>query len=230
MNNLSPQNLASYIDHTCLKPETTDQDIKTLCAEAAEHGFATVCVPPSYISLARSLLKNTEVKTITVVGFPLGYSLTDTKISETKSCIAAGAEEIDMVVNMGFVKNGSWDLVEKDIAAVVNAAGKIPVKVILETAALTDVEKKLASECALRAQALFLKTSTGFHAKGGATVDDVKILKSVAGSVMKVKASGGIRTTEDALKMIEAGASRLGTSNSLAIIGAVKGSQNAKTY
>ncbi len=211
--------LAGFIDHTALKPTTTTTEIKKLCAEAREFSFHTVCVNACYIKLCREELKGTAVKTITVVGFPLGATLTAAKVAETKLAIEAGAQEIDMVINVGALKSGDTILVKNDIAEIVKASGNVPVKVIIETCFLTDEEKVTACKLAKEAGAAFVKTSTGFGS-GGATVDDIKLMRQTVGKEMGVKASGGIRTLADALVLIEAGASRLGTSNSVAIVSA----------
>ena len=220
----SPTNCASYFDHTLLKAEAKESEIDRLCQEARDHGFASVCVNPWYVTRARKLLAGSPVMAITVVGFPLGASTTASKASETKDAIAAGAQEVDMVVNLGAVKSGQWTAVEDDIRAVVQAAGSVPVKVILETAALTADEKVATARAAKSAGAAFVKTSTGFHASGGATVEDVALLRRTVGPTMGVKASGGIRTAADARRMIEAGATRLGASASVAILHELTGS------
>ena len=209
--------LAKYIDHTLLKPDATVEQIRVLCQEAAEHGFAAVCVNPAYVDLAAHLLAGTGVKVATVVGFPLGATLTEIKVAETKAAIERHADEIDMVINIGAAKSGAWDAVEHDIRAVVEAAEKNTVKVIIETCLLNDDEKRLACEAALSAGAHFVKTSTGFGS-GGATVADICLMKQVVGEKALIKASGGVRNREQALAMIEAGASRIGTSAGVAIV------------
>ncbi|MGE5593306.1 MAG: deoxyribose-phosphate aldolase [Betaproteobacteria bacterium] len=212
------RDLAAMIDHTLLKPEATKDQIVKLCEEAVEFGFASVCINPTYVSLAADLLKNTPVKVCTVVGFPLGASTPLVKAMEARDAIAAGAREIDMVINVGALKSGDDDLVGRDIRAVVEAArGRALVKVILETALLTDDEKVKACLIAKAEGADFVKTSTGFG-PGGATVEDVRLMRKVVGNEMGVKASGGIRNLESARKMIEAGASRIGASASVAIV------------
>jgi len=206
------------IDHTLLKPEATKDQIVKLCEEAVEFGFASVCINPTYVSLAADLLRNTPVKVCTVVGFPLGASTPLVKAVEARDAIAAGAREIDMVINIGALKSGDDDLVGRDIRAVVEAArGRALVKVILETALLTDDQKVKACLIAKAEGADFVKTSTGFG-PGGATVEDVRLMRKVVGKEMGVKASGGIRNLESARKMIEAGASRIGASASVAIV------------
>lgn len=212
------RDLAAIIDHTLLKPEATKDQIVKLCEEAMEFGFASVCVNPTYVSLAAGLLKDTPVKVCTVVGFPLGASTPLVKAVEARDAIAAGAREIDMVINVGALKSGDDDLVGRDIRAVVEAArGKALVKVILETALLTNDEKVKACLIAKAEGADFVKTSTGFG-PGGATVEDVRLMRKVVGADMGVKAAGGIRTLETALAMVEAGASRIGASASVAIV------------
>ena len=222
MNNLE---LAKMIDHTILKANATQSDIEKLCDEAKKYNFASVCVNPYWVPLASDLLKNSTVKVCTVIGFPLGATSSESKASETEIAILQGADEVDMVINVGAMKNNQTDIVEKDIFSVVNSArqtGKaqnknITVKVILETCYLTKDEIKNACLCAKNAGADFVKTSTGFGT-GGATVEDVKLMKETVGSSMEVKASGGIRDYETAIKMIEAGATRLGTSSGIAIV------------
>lgn len=222
MNNAE---LAKMIDHTILKANATQSDIEKLCEEAKEYNFASVCVNPYWVPLASDLLKNSTVKVCTVIGFPLGATSSESKVSETEIAILQGADEVDMVINVGAMKNNQTDIVEKDILSVVNSARKtgkaqnknITVKVILETCYLTKDEIKNACLCAKNAGADFVKTSTGFGT-GGATVEDVKLMKETVGSSMEVKASGGIRDYETAIKMIEAGATRLGTSSGIAIV------------
>ena len=209
-----PRDLAKYIDHTLLKPDATEDDIKKLCAEAREHEFASVCINPTYVSLAKRELMNAPVKVCTVVGFPLGAHSSDVKAMETRRAIREGAKEIDMVINIGALKSGNDELVYRDIRTVVEPCsdGNALCKVIIETALLTDDEKKRACELAQKAYANYVKTSTGF-ASGGATEHDVALMSQVvAGSKMGVKASGGIGTFEDAQKMIAAGATRIGAS------------------
>lgn len=210
--------IKSMIDHTLLKPDSTKEGISLLCEEAKKYEFAAICVNPYYISLCKELLKDSDVRIATVVGFPLGANTKETKAFETIDAIKKGAQEIDMVINIGALKNKDYDVVMDDIKAVVDAAkGEAIVKVILETCLLTDEEKKKACEISLEAGADFIKTSTGFST-GGATIEDVKMMKSVAGDKMEVKASGGIRDLETANKMIEAGATRLGTSSGIKIV------------
>ncbi|HSI67213.1 MAG TPA: deoxyribose-phosphate aldolase [Planococcus sp. (in: firmicutes)] len=212
------KNIASYIDHTVLKADTTADQIKQLCKEAAENSFASVCVNPAWVSLAADGLKGSTVKVCTVIGFPLGASTSETKAFETKDAIEKGAEEIDMVVNIGALKSGDENLVKEDIQAVVNAAkGKAIVKVIIETCLLTDEEKVTASRLSKEAGADFVKTSTGFST-GGATIEDVKLMRETVGSELGVKASGGVRSLEDVQAMIDAGATRIGASSGVQIM------------
>ena len=206
------------IDHTLLKPEATKSDLEKLCEEAKTYSFCSVCVNPANVRLAAKLLKGSTVKVCTVIGFPLGACTPSTKAMETRDAIANGAGEVDMVINVGALKSGDYDLCSRDIKAVVDAAdGQALVKVILETCLLTDEEKRKACLLAKNAGANFVKTSTGFS-KGGATVEDVTLMRQVVGSEMGVKASGGVRDRETAEKMVAAGATRLGTSSGLAIV------------
>lgn len=217
--------LNKYIDHTLLKPQATHKQIEELCKQALKYDFASVCVNSCYASYCRDLLKDSDVKVCCVVGFPLGCCDTDSKVFETKSAIAHGAEEIDMVINVGFAKEHNWQAVKDDIAAVVEAANGKTVKVIIETCLLTDDEKAEACICAMMANATFVKTSTGFST-GGATTDDVYLMKSVVGKKCLVKAAGGIRSYDDARKMIDAGADRLGCSASVEIMKEYEQSKN----
>jgi len=215
-----PDDLARYIDHTILKPNATEEQIRTLCAEALEFNFRSVCVNPTWVSLAADLLRGSEVLTCTVVGFPLGANESAIKAMEARRAIRNGAREIDMVINIGALKGGNDALVLRDIRAVVEDCvdGNAVCKVILETALLTDEEKRRASELARAARADFVKTSTGFST-GGATVSDVALMAEVVrGAGMEVKASGGISSYSDARAMIEAGATRLGASASIGIV------------
>lgn len=205
------------IDHTLLKPEATREQIQKLCAEALTHHFFSVCINPFYVPYAAELLKGSDVSVCTVIGFPLGANSTETKVFETKKAIADGASEIDMVINVGAIKNKEWDLVKKDIEAVVLAAGPKIVKVIFETCLLSNEEKIKASELASQAGAHFVKTSTGFST-GGATLEDVALMKAHILPQMEVKASGGVRDLEAAKAFIAAGATRLGTSSGIAIL------------
>ena len=211
--------IEKLIDHTLLKSDASAEQIKKICAEARQYGFMSVCVNPARVELVHKELEGSGVKTCCVIGFPLGATLSSVKAFEAQEAIKLGAEEVDMVINIGAVKDGNWELVESDIRAVVEAAnGKALVKVIIETCLLTDEEKIKACECAMRAKADFVKNSTGFST-AGATEHDVKLMRSVVGDSMGVKASGGVRTPEDAEKFIAAGASRLGTSNGVKLLG-----------
>lgn len=211
-------NIASYIDHTLLKPESTESQVVQLCKEAAEFKFASVCVNPTWVETAAAELTGSGVKVCTVIGFPLGASTPETKAFETTDAISKGAGEIDMVLNVGALKSGNTDHVKKDIEAVVNAAkGKAIVKVILETCLLTDEEKITASQLSKEAGADFVKTSTGFST-GGATIEDVKLMRQTVGADLGVKASGGVRSLEDVEAMIEAGATRIGASSGVKIM------------
>lgn len=216
---ISDKSLARMIDHTLLKPEASADEIKKLCEEARKYTFASVCINPCYVSLCNNLLKDTPVKVCTVIGFPLGANTTETKRFEAEQAIANGASEIDMVINVGRLKQGDYDYVFNDVNKVVLAAKKnnAVCKVILETALLTDEEKVKACVICKTAGADFVKTSTGFS-KGGATVGDIALMKYVVGSAVGVKASGGIRTREDAEAMIAGGADRIGASASVKIV------------
>ncbi len=204
---------ASLIDHTLLKPEASEADIQRLCKEAAEFGFASVCVNPAWVKKAAGFLQGTGVPVCTVIGFPLGATLPDVKAFEARRCIFNGAREVDMVINIGALKSGDDCAVEDDIRAVAAAAHEngVLLKVIIETALLTDEEKVRACLASKNAGADFVKTSTGF-AKGGATVDDVALMRRTVGSALGVKASGGVKGIEDARAMFEAGATRIGAS------------------
>jgi len=209
--------IARMIDHTLLKAEATKEQIIKLCEEARKYSFASCCINPAHVKLAAECLRGSPVKTCTVIGFPLGATTSMVKAMETRDAIADGADEIDMVINVGALKAGDYDLVRRDIEAVVNAArGKI-VKVIIEAALLTDEEKVTACQLAKQAGADFVKTSTGFG-PGGATVHDIALMRKTVGKSKGVKASGGIRDFETARQMIEAGATRIGASASVAIV------------
>lgn len=209
--------LAKYIDHTILKPDATAAQVKKLCDEAKQYGFASVCVNPSRIALAAEELKGTDVTPCCVVGFPLGAIPSESKAAETAVAVKNGAREIDMVIDVGRAKDGDWAYVESDIAAVKAACGEAKLKVIIETCLLTDDEKVQACLAAKRAKADFVKTSTGFS-KAGATVADVKLMRETVGPDMGVKAAGGIHNRAEAEAMIEAGASRIGASSGIAIV------------
>ncbi|MFB3815215.1 MAG: deoxyribose-phosphate aldolase [Terriglobales bacterium] len=211
--------VARAIDHTLLKPEATREAISKLCQEALEYGFCAVCVQPSQVALVRRLLDSSGVKTASVIGFPQGATLTTAKRFEAAEVVRLGAQELDMVINVGALKSGDHVYVRNDIRAVaeVTHAGGAILKVIIEAALLTKDEKGLACELAVAAGADFVKTSTGFGG-GGATVEDVALMRSVVGPNVGVKASGGIRTAADAIAMLKAGANRLGTSGSVGIV------------
>lgn len=211
-------NVAKMIDHTVLKADTKKEAIKVLCQEAMEYGFKAVCVNPTHIEYCKELLQGSDVLVATVVGFPLGANTTETKVFETKDAIIKGADEIDMVINIGALKDGDYQLVKDDIEQVVNACGdRAIVKVIIETSLLSQDEKVKACELSMSAGAHFVKTSTGFST-GGATLDDVALMKSIVGDKLEVKASGGVKDYEMALKMNQAGATRIGTSSGITII------------
>ncbi|HFU4497562.1 TPA: deoxyribose-phosphate aldolase [Streptococcus suis] len=209
--------LNKYIDHTILKPETTQEQVEKILSEAKEYDFASVCVNPTWVSLAAESLKDSDVKVCTVIGFPLGANTSAVKAFETKDAIANGADEIDMVINIGALKAGNDALVLDDIKAVVDASGDKLVKVIIEACLLTDDEKVRACQLSKEAGADYVKTSTGFST-GGATVADVALMRKTVGPDMDVKASGGARSYEDAIAFIEAGASRIGASSGVAIM------------
>lgn len=210
--------LESFIDHTLLKPDTTVEDIKKICEEAKEYNFFSVCINPSYVKLSKELLDGSDTKVCTVIGFPLGATTSEVKSFETKDAINNGADEVDMVINIGALKSGDYNLVKEDIQAVVDAAdGQALVKVIIESALLTSDEIMTASKLSKEAGADFVKTSTGFNG-GGATEEAVALMRMTVGEDLGVKASGGIRSREDALKMIEKGATRLGASSGVKII------------
>lgn len=207
--------VARLIDHTLLKPEAAEADIRQVCAEAREYGFASVCVNGTWVPLVSAELQGTGVAACAVVGFPLGATLTAVKRAEAEACVAAGAQELDMVLSIGALRSGHNDAVREDISAVVGAGA--PVKVILETCLLTDEEKERACRLAQEAGAAFVKTSTGFNT-GGATEADVALMRRVVGPAMGVKASGGIRTLADVRKMVAAGATRIGASAGVRIV------------
>jgi deoxyribose-phosphate aldolase len=219
--------IASLIDHTLLKPEASRDEIRKLCEEAAHFGFASVCINPWYVPLAAEMLRGTNVKVCTVVGFPLGATLPQVKIYEAEEAIKLGAQEIDMVINIGALKSGQDDVVESDIRGVVEAShrGGAICKVILETALLTQEEKTRASTAAKRARADFVKTSTGFST-AGATAEDVALMRAVVGPEMGVKAAGGVRSFADLKKMVRAGATRIGASASVKIMEEAANSAN----
>jgi deoxyribose-phosphate aldolase len=216
-----PDNLemAGKIDHTLLKPEATREEISQLCFEARKFNFASVCINPTHVKLCKSLLRGSSVKVCTVIGFPLGATTPEVKVFETRQAIEDGAEEVDMVINIGGMKDKNYELVARDICGVVKEAHlyDVLVKVILETALLTDEEKKIACLLVKEAGAEYVKTSTGFS-KGGATVEDVALMRRTVGPLMGVKAAGGVRTREDFEKMVSAGATRIGASAGVKIV------------
>lgn len=209
--------IAKKIDHTMLKADAATQTITRYCKEALEYGFASVCVNSCQVPLVSSLLKDSEVKTCCVVGFPLGAMLTSAKAFEASESVKAGANEVDMVINVGAVKDKNWDFVRDDIKAVVEASKPAIVKVIIETCLLTDEEKVKACELSEEAGAAFVKTSTGFST-GGATVEDIKLMRETVGDRLEVKASGGIRTPEFARDLVAAGADRIGAGNGIVLL------------
>ena len=210
--------VANMIDHTILKAFATTEDVKAICKEAIENNFFSVCINPTHIEFAKKELADSDVKVCTVIGFPLGANTPEVKSFETKDAIAKGADEVDMVINIGALKDKNYDLVLRDIKAVVDAADKKAlVKVIIETCYLTDEEKKIACELAVKAGTDYVKTSTGFGT-GGSTPADIKLMRETVGENIGVKASGGVRCEEDAVKVIDAGATRIGASASIAIV------------
>ncbi|MBC7543898.1 MAG: deoxyribose-phosphate aldolase [Candidatus Sericytochromatia bacterium] len=218
--------LASYIDHTLLKADAIEAEVLKLCAEARQNHFASVCVNPGWVKLCADQLRGSKVMVCTVIGFPLGATSTGAKVAETRQAIADGADEIDMVLNIGALKSGQLGLVEQDIRSVKQACGRHTLKVILETALLKDDEKVTACELSKQAGADFVKTATGFG-PGGATEADIALMRRTVGPEMGVKASGAVRDTETAQKMIAAGANRIGASASVAIVtGAAAGKGN----
>ncbi|WP_309571969.1 deoxyribose-phosphate aldolase [Deinococcus sp.] len=209
--------LAPYIDHTLLKATATPTDIEQLCAEAREHSFYAVCLNPVYIPLAAQVLAGSDVKIATVCGFPLGAVSSDQKAVEARLSVEAGAHEIDMVIHIGAALAGDWDAVQADVRAVRQAIPDHVLKVIIETCYLNDEQKRSATEAAVQGGADFVKTSTGFGT-GGATLDDVRLMRDVIAGRAQIKAAGGVRTPDDARAMIEAGATRLGTSGGVALV------------
>ncbi|NLK98171.1 MAG: deoxyribose-phosphate aldolase [Epulopiscium sp.] len=224
---MEDKQLASMIDHTVLKPDAKEEDIKKLCEEAIEYGFATVCVNPCYVPMAKHLLQDSDVGITTVIGFPLGANTITTKTAEAEEAIENGATEVDMVINIGALKDKKYDYIRDEIKAVVHTVNKrAVVKVIIETSLLTDEEKEKACLLAKEAGADFVKTSTGFSG-GGATKEDIELMRRTVGDTMGVKASGGVRTRQDAEALIKAGATRIGASASVAII---KGEKSSSSY
>lgn len=220
---LSTETVPSFIDHTLLKPEATEGDVRRVCEEAAHFGFATVCVNPHWVAMAAEVLAGAGVGVCTVIGFPLGANRTGTKIAEAREALADGATELDMVMNIGALRSGHYSVVQEEIAALAKAAheGGAILKVIQETCLLTREEKIAAAEAAVEARADFVKTSTGFST-GGATVEDVQLLRQTVGDVLGVKASGGVRTWAALQEMVRAGATRIGTSSGVSILTEIK--------
>jgi deoxyribose-phosphate aldolase len=212
-----PADLAKLIDHTLLKPEATRDEVVKLCEEARKYKFASVCVNTTWVPLCKSMLAGSGVMVCCVVGFPLGAMAPTAKAYEARDAVRQGAQEVDMVINIGALKSKDYETVFEDICRVVKASGSAAVKVILETSALNTEEKIIGCTLSKLAGAAFVKTSTGFG-KGGATVEDVQLMRSIVGGELGVKASGGVRTAEDALKMAQAGANRIGASASVAIV------------
>lgn len=211
-------NYAAYIDHTLLKADATKQQVLDLCQEAKKYSFASVCINPTWVKTAAEALQGTEVKVCTVIGFPLGASTPEVKAFEAKDAIANGATEVDMVINIGALQSGLLEQVQNDMEAVVEAAkDQALVKVIIETSLLDDIQKRTACELAVLAGADFVKTSTGFST-GGATPEDVKLMRAVVGPAIGVKASGGVRSAEDVDRMMESGATRIGASSGVSIM------------
>ncbi|MFV9673382.1 MAG: deoxyribose-phosphate aldolase [Acidimicrobiia bacterium] len=226
-----PLDVAKYIDHTLLKPDATADEIDVLCDEAEEFGFASVCVNPTWVKRAADRLRGSDVKTCSVIGFPLGATTPEIKAMEARRALRDGAREVDMVINIGALKSGDNELVRTDIEKVVDSAheGGAIVKVILETSKLTDEEKVIASALAKQAKADYVKTSTGFGG-GGATVYDVSLMRETVGPDMGVKASGGVHTAQEAEDMIAAGATRIGASAGVVIVGGTEGDSGGKGY
>lgn len=218
-------NYNKFIDHTALKADTTKATITKLCEEAAHYDFASVCVNPTWVSYCADYLKDTDVKVCTVIGFPLGANTSEVKAFEAKNAIDNGADEVDMVINIGALKDGNTELVYNDIKAVVDASGNHCVKVIIETCLLTDEEIVTVCKLAMKAKATFVKTSTGFST-GGATPKDVALMKKTVEGVCEVKASGGVRNYADMMAVIEAGATRIGTSAGVALMNNQESSQD----
>lgn len=218
MENLpTNKHLNQHIDHTLLKPTATPEDIKILCSEAKYHNFYGVCINGGNVGLAASMLKDTDIKVVAVVGFPLGATSTEAKIAEARDCIENGADEIDMVINIGLLKAGHVKAVEDEIAAIKESLENVVLKVIIETCYLTDDEKKAACKAAVDSKADFVKTSTGFG-PAGATIEDINLIKSVVGEKLQIKASGGIKDQKTALEYLDLGVTRLGTSSGVEIV------------
>jgi len=221
LTGVTKRQLERMIDSTNLRPDATTEDIKQLCRDAKKYNFASVCVNPCFVSLEADLLISVEVKVCCAIGFPLGAATPESKVFEAKDAVRNGADEIDMMINIGALKDKKYEIVKKEIKDIVDVVGKVVVKVIIETCYLTDEEKIKACEIAKEAGAHFVKTSTGFGPKG-ATVEDVALMRKTVGPNMGVKASGGIRTVDDAVKMVNAGANRIGTSNAVEIVEGIR--------
>jgi len=217
LTSVTKRQLERMIDSTNLRPDAITEDIKKLCRDAKKYNFASVCVNPCFVSLAADLLISVEVKVCCAIGFPLGAATPESKVFEAKDAVRNGADEIDMVINIGALKDKKYEIVKKEIKDIVDVVGKVVVKVIIETCYLTDEEKIKACLIAKEAGAHFVKTSTGFGPKG-ATAEDVALMRKTVGPNMGIKASGGIRTIDDAVKMINAGANRIGTSRAVEIV------------
>lgn len=211
--------LERYIDHTLLKPTATGTEIQQLCAEAVQYGFYAVCVSSAFAALAKSALRNSEVKLAAVAGFPLGSMASEVKLAEVSYCLQQGIDEIDMVINIGWLKSGSHSKVREEIASIKDLLEDKVLKVIIETCYLTDDEKRVATEQVIEGGADFVKTSTGFGS-GGATLEDIQLIKSITGDSVAIKASGGIRDRATTLRYIEMGVSRIGTSSGITIVSA----------
>lgn len=222
--------LAKYIDHTLLKADATEAQIEKLCQEAAEYHFKSVCINPAWVAKAKDLLKDSDSLVCTVIGFPLGANTTAVKVFEAQEAVKDGADEIDMVINISRAKDGDWDYVAEDIKAVVNAVDKnITTKVIIETSLLTEEEIQTVSKIVKESGADFVKTSTGFST-GGATIKDVKLMREAVGPDFDIKASGGVSNYEEAIAMIDAGATRIGASKGIAIVTGQKTDTNDGSY
>lgn len=224
------EKISKYIDHTILNADASEKDIQKLCIEAKEYDFKTVCINPTWVDYATHLLEGSDVGITTVIGFPLGANTPEIKAAEAKQAVEKGVADVDMVINIGALKNEDYATVLNDIETVVEAvAGKAIVKVIIETSLLTKTEKIRACEIAKQAGADFVKTSTGFST-GGATIEDVQLMRATVGPKMGVKASGGVRSYEDAIAMIEAGATRIGASSGIAIVEGVADANKDSNY
>ncbi len=215
---MTKKDLAGLIDHTLLKPDATHENIKRLCEEALQFGFYSVCINPCFVKPAKELLRNSDVRVTTVIGFPLGMTLTEVKVYEAMNASLLGADELDIVINIGALKSGDWDTVRKDISDVIMATKGLIHKVIIETCYLTDDEKRKVVEIALEAGSEFIKTSTGFGPRG-AQLSDIRLIKNIVGDTAGIKAAGGIRTLSQVLDLLKAGAARIGTSAGVKIAG-----------